>query len=173
MPGPQHYGGNPFTGNRTNPRAGHARPLQRSAPHSSIHRASKFRSGGRRADDLGLGQRVPGAAGQQHTALNIAVYQNRRGAQQPPPAQPDPPVGVCGGGVEPPLFQKTVQLGRQLTVEQLILARTGCRHDMLPVADQHTTAEPPCQHIGVDGGRFAQLRQRRVFFKDDLAVFLP
>ena len=27
MPGPQHCGGNPFTGNRTNPRAGHARPL--------------------------------------------------------------------------------------------------------------------------------------------------
>lgn len=43
----------------------------------------------------------------------------------------------------------------------------GGGHDLFPVTDSHTTAQPPGQHIGVGGGRLAQLCQRRILFKDN------
>ena len=41
---------------------------------------------------------------------------------------------------------------------------------MLPVTDGHGAAQPPGQHIRIDGGRLAKLGQRRILFKYDLAV---
>jgi len=107
---------------------------------------------------------------QQHAAFDVTVYQDRRGAQQVPAAQRLPLRGGCRGCVELAPGQQRLDLGRERCAEQLALARSGGGDDMLPVTDGHGAAQPPGQHVRIDGGRLTELGQRRILFKYDLAV---
>ena len=107
---------------------------------------------------------------QQHAAFDVTVYQDRRGAQQVPAAQRLPLRGGRRGRVELAPGQQRLDLGRERCAEQLALARSGGGDDMLPVTDGHGAAQPPGQHVCIDGGRLAELGQRRILFKYDLAV---
>lgn len=66
------------------------------------------------------------------------------------------------GRVELAPGQQRLDLGRELCAEQLALARSGGGDNMLPVTDGHGAAQPPGQHVRIDGGRLAKLGQRRI-----------
>ena len=122
----------------------------------------KLCGGGGGADGLGVGRGLAQGAVQQDAAFDVTVYQDRRGAQQVPAAQRVPLRGGRRGRVELAPGQQRLDLGGERYAEQLALARSGGGDDTLLVTDGHGAAQPPGQHVRIDGGRLAELGQRRI-----------
>ena len=76
-------------------------------------------------------------------------------------------IDELGRVVIPKEIRKTQRIR---TGDSLEIYTDGNGDDMLPVTDGHGAAQPPGQHVRIDGGRLAKLGQRRILFKYDLAV---